>query len=119
MGRSPASAVRTQVVLKCLGWLMFLLAALDLLPAVVALGCGESELALRFLDRGADTGVGFGMVILSLALLMGHERTARRLPGRASEGEGVAVGTRAAELLFPDCLLICTGLSQAQVRVFI
>ena len=59
------------------------------------------------------------MVILSLTLLMGHERTVRRLPARASEGEGMAVGTRVAELLFPDCLLICTGLSQAQVRVFI
>jgi len=59
------------------------------------------------------------MVILSLASLMGRERTARRLPVRASEGEGMAVDTRAAELLFPDCLLICTGLSQAQVRVFI
>jgi len=61
--------------------LMLPLTALDLLPAVVALGYGDSELALRF--------------------------------------SIVAVGTRAAGLLFPHCLLICTGLSQAQVRVFI
>ena len=61
--------------------LMLPLTALDLLTAVVALGYGDSELALRF--------------------------------------SIVAVGTRAAGLLFPHCLLICTGLSQAQVRVFI
>ena len=48
MGRSLACAVRAQVVLKYLGQLMLLLAALDRLPAVVALGYGESELALRF-----------------------------------------------------------------------
>jgi trk system potassium uptake protein TrkH len=43
-----AYAVRAKVVLKYLGQLMLLLAALDLLPAVVALGYGDSELALRF-----------------------------------------------------------------------
>jgi Trk-type K+ transport system membrane component len=37
---------------------------------------------------------GLGIVILSLALLMGHERIARRLLGRPAEGEGVAVGIR-------------------------
>jgi Trk-type K+ transport system membrane component len=37
---------------------------------------------------------GLGIVVLSLALLMGHERIARRLLGRPSEGEGVAVGIR-------------------------
>ena len=43
-----AYAVRAKVVLKYLGQLMLPLAALDLLPAVVALGYGGSELALRF-----------------------------------------------------------------------
>jgi len=43
-----AYAVHAKVVLKYLGQLMLLLAALDLLPAVVALGYGDSELALRF-----------------------------------------------------------------------
>jgi trk system potassium uptake protein TrkH len=174
-----AYAVRAKVVLKYLGQLMLLLAALDLLPAVVALGYGDSELALRFLIvtlllvavsvpwvrvavpaeiqtnealvitalaflvgaasmvypfMGAGIGLsdalfeavsgitttglsclasvedkpksflfarawmqwygGLGIVILSLALLMGHERIARRLLGRPSEGEGVAVGIR-------------------------
>ena len=172
-----AYAVRAKVVLKYLGQLMLLLAALDLLPAVVALGYGDSELALRFSIvvvilvalsvpwvrvavpkeiqtnealaitalaflvgaasmvypfMGAGIGLsdalfeavsgitttglsclasvegkprsflfarawmqwygGLGIVILSLALLMGHERIARRLLGRPSEGEGVAVG---------------------------
>lgn len=43
-----AYAVRAKVVLKYLGQLVLLLAALDLLPALVALGYGDSELALRF-----------------------------------------------------------------------
>jgi hypothetical protein len=43
-----AYAVRAKVVLKYLGQLMLLLAALDLLPAAVAFGYGDSELALRF-----------------------------------------------------------------------
>jgi trk system potassium uptake protein TrkH len=37
---------------------------------------------------------GLGIVVLSLALLMGHERIARRLLGRPAEGEGTAVGIR-------------------------
>jgi len=174
-----AYAVRAKVVLKYLGQLTLLLAALDLLPAVVALGYGDGVLALRFtvvtlilavisvpwvrlaVPAGIQTnealavtalaflvgaasmvypfmgagislsdalfeavsGItttglsclasvedkpksflfarawmqwygGLGIVILSLALLMGHERIARRLLGRPSEGEGVAVGIR-------------------------
>jgi len=174
-----AYAIRARVLLKYLGQLMLVLAALDLLPAVVAFGYGESELALRFSIvtlvlvatsvpwvrlavpveiqtnealavtalafligaasmvypfMGAGIGLsdalfeavsgitttglsclasvedkprsflfarawmqwygGLGIVILSLALLMGHERIARRLLGRPSEGEGVAVGIR-------------------------
>jgi len=76
-----ACAVRMKVVVKYLRQLMLPLAAIDLLPAVVALGYGDSELAVRF--------------------------------------QIVAVGTYAAGLLFPHCLLICTCLFQAQVRVFI
>jgi trk system potassium uptake protein TrkH len=174
-----AYAVRAKVVLKYLGQLMLLLAALDLLPVAVALGYGDSEFALRFSIvalilvsvsvpwvrvavqgeiqtnealvvtalaflvgassmvypfMGAGIGLsdalfeavsgitttglsclasvedkpksflfarawmqwygGLGIVILSLALLMGHERIARRLLGRQSESEGVAVGIR-------------------------
>jgi trk system potassium uptake protein TrkH len=37
---------------------------------------------------------GLGIVVLSLALLMGNERVARRLLGRPAEGEGMAVGIR-------------------------
>ena len=174
-----AYAVRGRVVLKYLAQLMLLLAALDLVPAAVALGYGDGTLALRFtvvtlvLVAGSvpwvrlavpaviqtnealavtalaflvgaasmvypfmgagmalpdalfeavsgitTTGLsclagvedkpksflfarawmqwygGLGIVILSLALLMGHERIARRLLGRPAEGEGVAVGIR-------------------------
>jgi trk system potassium uptake protein TrkH len=174
-----AYAVRARVLLKYLGQLMLLLAALDLVPAAVALGYGDGVLALRFSIvalvlvatsapwvrlavpveiqtnealavtalaflagaasmvypfMGAGIGLsdalfeavsgitttglsclasvedksksflfarawmqwygGLGIVILSLALLMGHERVARRLLGRPSEGEGVAVGIR-------------------------
>jgi len=174
-----AYAVRARVVLKYLGQLMLLLAALDLAPAAVAWGYGEGVLALRFtavtlvlaaisvpwvrlaVPAGIQTnealavtalaflvgaasmvypfmgaGISFsdalfeavsgitttglsclasvedkpesflfarawmqwygglGIVILSLALLMGHERIARRLLGRPAEGEGVAVGIR-------------------------
>jgi trk system potassium uptake protein TrkH len=174
-----AYAVRAKVVLKYLGQLMLFLAALDLVPAAVALGYGDGVLALRFtvvtlilaaisvpwvrlavpagiqtnealavtalafligaasmvypfMDVGISmsdalfeavsgittTGLsclasvedkpksflfarawmqwygGLGIVILSLALLMGHERIARRLLGRPAEGEGLAVGIR-------------------------
>jgi len=174
-----AYAVRAKVVLKYLGQLMLFLAALDLVPAAVALGYGDGVLALRFTAvtlilvaisipwvrlavpaeiqtnealavtalaflvgaasmvypfMGAGIGLsdalfeavsgitttglsclasvedkpmsllfarawmqwygGLGIVILSLALLMGHERVARRLLGRPPEGEGVAVGIR-------------------------
>jgi trk system potassium uptake protein TrkH len=174
-----AYAVRAKVVLKYLGQLMLFLAALDLVPAAVALGYGDGVLALRFtvvtlilaaisvpwvrlaVPAGIQTnealavtalafligaasmvypfmGVGIsmsdalfeavsgitttglsclasvedkpksflfarawmqwygglGIVILSLALLMGHERIARRLLGRPAEGEGLAVGIR-------------------------
>ena len=44
----PACAVCAQVV-KYPGQLMPLLAALDRMPAVIALGSGDSELALRFM----------------------------------------------------------------------
>jgi trk system potassium uptake protein TrkH len=37
---------------------------------------------------------GLGIVVLSLALLMGNERVARRLVGRPAEGEDMAVGIR-------------------------
>jgi len=174
-----AYAVRAKVILKYLGQLLLLLAALDLVPAVVALGYGDGALALRFAGASlalvlvslpwvrlavpaqlqtnealavttlaflvgalsmvypfmgagmafsdalfeavsgiTTTGLscldsvegmpkaflfarawmqwygGLGIVILSLALLMGHERIARRLLGRPAEGEGMAVGIR-------------------------
>jgi trk system potassium uptake protein TrkH len=174
-----AYAVRPRVVLKYLAQLVLILAALDLVPAAVAMGCGDNTLAFRFalvtvvllavsfpwvrltvpvdlqvnealcvtalaflvgalsnlypfMGAGialpdalfeavsgiTTTGLstlasvedkpvsflfarawmqwygGLGIVILSLALFLGHERIARRLLDRASEGEGLAVGIR-------------------------
>jgi trk system potassium uptake protein TrkH len=174
-----AYATRPRVVLKYLGQLVLILAGLDLVPTLVALGYADEALALRFavvalllvagslpwvrLSVPADiqsnealcvtamafvigavsmiyplmgaglslpdalfeavsgittTGLsclpgvehkpavflfarawmqwygGLGIVILSLALLMGHERIARRLLGRAPEGEDLTVGIR-------------------------
>jgi trk/ktr system potassium uptake protein len=174
-----AYAVRPRVVLKYLAQLVLILAALDLVPAAVAMGSGDLALAFRFgcvtllllagslpwvrltvaVDIQANealcvtalaflvgalskiypfmgagialpdalfeaisgittTGLstlasvedkpvsflfarawmqwygGLGIVILSLALFMGHERIARRLLGRAAEGEGLALGIR-------------------------
>ena len=43
-----AYAVRAKVVLKYLGQLMLLLAALDLVPTAVALRYGDGALVLRF-----------------------------------------------------------------------
>lgn len=174
-----AYPVRGKVVLKYLGQLLLLLAGLDLVPAVVAVGYGDDALALRFAGAAialvvfalpwvrlavsaelqtnealvitalaflggalsmvypfmgagmafsdalfeavsgiTTTGLsclgsveqmpksflfarawmqwygGLGIVILSLALLMGHERIARRLLGRPPEGEHLTVGIR-------------------------
>ena len=166
-----AYAVRGTVVLKYLAQLLLVLAALDLVPAAVALEYGDDALALSFgvalpwvrlavpaalqpnealavtalafligaismvypfMDAGmafsdalfeavsgiTTTGLsclgsveempkpflfarawmqwygGLGIVVLSLALLMGNERVARRLLGRPAEGEDMAVGIR-------------------------
>jgi trk system potassium uptake protein TrkH len=191
-----AYAVRPRVVLKYLGQLMLLIAALALAPAAVAFGYGDGALALRFtlvslvlvavsvpwvrravpaeiqsnealavtalafligaasmvypfMGAGlalsdalfeavsgiTTTGLsclasvedkpksflfarawmqwygGLGIVILSLALLMGHERIARRLLGRPAEGEGVAVGIRRYARRVVGVYLVLTLLS--------